>query len=124
MASRNGRIKAVIAKNISEILQKEVKNKKIGLISVNEVVVNDDYSEARVYVTFFDASYPYQKLAELKKLSGYVRSSLAKKMDIYKVPVISFHYDKSFNRAASLDEALKREEDELSSFENIEDESL
>lgn len=114
MASRQGRIKALIAKNISEIVSSEVKNKHIGLVSVNEVTVNDDYSEARVYVTFFNAKYPYQNLAELQKTAGYVRSSLAKKMDIYKVPKINFIYDESFDRAHRIDTLLKQEEEDLS----------
>lgn len=112
MASRQGRIKALIAKNISEIVSREVTNKHIGMVSVNEVVVNDDYSEAKVYVTFFDAKYPYQNLAELQKTSGYVRSALAKRMDIYKVPKVSFVYDESFERAHRIDELLKQTAEE------------
>jgi ribosome-binding factor A len=82
---------------------------------VNEVVVNDDYSVAKVYVSFIGAKYPRQNLIELNRCKGFVRSSLAKKMDIYKVPELVFIYDEQFEKAARLDEALKREE------KNIED---
>ncbi|HAS56248.1 MAG TPA: 30S ribosome-binding factor RbfA [Firmicutes bacterium] len=112
MANRQGRIKAVIGKDIAEIVSREIKNPHIGMVSVNEVVVNDDYSEAKVYVTFF-GDHPKTKLAELKKSEGFVRSSLAKKMDLYSVPKIKFVLDESFEKALSLDKALEREEEQL-----------
>ena len=77
MADRNGRIKAVIARNISDILMFELKNSHIGMPSVNEVIVANDYSFAKVYVSFLGAKYPLQNLAELNRCKGYVRSSLA-----------------------------------------------
>ena len=48
MANRQGRVKAVIAKDISDILTFELKNGHVGMPSVNEVVVNDDYSLAKI----------------------------------------------------------------------------
>jgi ribosome-binding factor A len=109
MADRKGRIKAVIARNISDILTFEIKNPHIGIVSVNEVVVNDDYSVAKVYVSFVGAKYPHQNLDELNRTKGFVRSSLAKKMDIWKVPEIVFVYDEQFEIADSLNKALEKE---------------
>lgn len=113
MANRPGRVKALIGKNISDILTFELKNPHIGMLSVNEVVVNSDYSLAKVYVSFIGAKYPKQNLEELERCKGVVRSSLAKKMDIYKVPEIVFILDEQYDKAASLDAALAREEEQL-----------
>ncbi|MBQ2052420.1 MAG: 30S ribosome-binding factor RbfA [Bacilli bacterium] len=116
MANRPGRVKALIARNVAEICQMELKNPHIGLVSVNEVKVSDDYSYCKVFVTFLGAKYPYQALEELKKTEGFVRSSLAKKMDLYKVPRIVFVYDESYDRAARIEEALALEAEELESL--------
>ena len=113
MANRQGRIKALIGKDISDILTFELKNPHIGMVSVNEVVVNSDNSLAKVYVSFLGAKYPKQNLEELQRCKGVVRSSLAKKLDIYKVPDILFLLDESFDRSASLDAALQKEEADL-----------
>lgn len=113
MAQRQGRIKALITRNISEICQMELKNPHIGMVCVNEVKVSDDYSLAKVYVTFLGAKYPKQALEELKKTEGYVRSSLAKKMDLYKVPSICFIYDESYDRADRIEKALAKEEADI-----------
>jgi ribosome-binding factor A len=113
MANRPGRIKAVIAKDISEILMFEVKNPHIGMPSVNEVVVNDDYSLAKVYVSFIGSKYPMQNLEELNAVKGVVRSALAKKLDLRKVPELVFIYDDRFEKAESLEKALAKEEADI-----------
>ena len=113
MANRPGRVKALIARNVAEICQMELKNPHIGLVSVNEVKVSDDYSYCKVFVTVLGAKYPYQALEELKKTEGFVRSSLAKKMDLYKVPRIVFVYDESYDRAQRIEDALALEAEEL-----------
>ena len=113
MSSKQLRIKSLISRNLMDIVHRELKNPHIGMVSVNDVVVNDDYSLATVYVTFLGAKYPKQHLAELKKTEGYVRSSLAKKIDLYKVPVVNFELDETFFAGERLEEALRREEEQL-----------
>lgn len=116
MADRKGRVKALISRNISDILTFELKNPHIGMTSVSEVEVNDDYSLAKVYVSFIGAKYPRQNLAELNRCKGFVRSSLAKKMDIYQVPDLVFIFDDQFERADSLEKALQKDAETLASI--------
>ena len=113
MANRQGRVKALIGKDISDILTFEIKNPHIGMVSVNEASVNSDNSLAKVYVSFIGAKYPKQNLEELTRVKGVVRSLLAKKLDIYKVPDIVFILDESFDKSASLDKALQKEAADL-----------
>lgn len=116
MADRHNRVKALIARNISDIVAFELKNPKVGFVTVNEVEVYDDLSGAKVYVSFLDTKYPRQKIAELKKSEGFVRSSLAKRMDIYKVPRITFLYDESAEQASRIEAALAKEAKDLKAF--------
>ena len=113
MADRHNRIKALIARNISEIVMFELKKTGIGMVSVNDVEVYDDFSQANVYVYFMDNKNQKRHLEELIKTEVYVRSSLAKKMDTYKVPRVKFKLDESYIKAKSLEEALEREASEL-----------
>lgn len=110
------RLKSVYARHIAEIVQKEVKGRYIGLVSVNEVVVNEDNSLCKVYVTFLGAPHPHKAMEELKNSEGFVRSRLAKKVSVYKVPEIRFVYDESFDRADRIEAALRREEESLQSM--------
>ena len=113
MADRTQRIQSIIGKNISEIIQFELKNPRIGFCTVSEVWVSSDFSYARVYVTFLGAKYPKQNLEELNKTRGYVRSSLAKKIDIRKTPEITFYLDETYEKMNHLDEVLKKESKQL-----------
>ena len=113
MADRTQRIQSIIGKNISEIIQFELRNPKIGFCTVSEVVVSTDFSYAKVYVTFLGSKYPKQNLEELNKCRGYVRSSLAKKIDIRKTPEISFYLDETYEKVNRLDEILKKESEQI-----------
>ena len=88
-SSKNGaRLKSVYAKYIAEIVQREIKNPHIGMVSINEVVVNADNSLCKVYVTFLGA--PHE---------------------------VRFLYDESFERASSLEEALRKESEDLANMD-------
>lgn len=123
MADRHKRIKALISRNVADILQFELKKPSIGLVSVNEVVVYDDLSQANVYVSFLNPRGSHNKLEELQRTEGFVRSALAKKLDIYKVPRIRFMLDEALASARKLDEALAREEEQLSSLPKDEEDN-
>ena len=113
MADRHKRVQALISRNVADIVQFEIKKESIGLVSVNEVVVYDDLSQANVFVSFLDPRGAHNKLEELQRTEGFVRTSLAKKLDIYKVPRIRFYLDEAMEKARKLDEALAREEEQL-----------
>ena len=113
MANRTKRIQSIIAKNISEILQFEVKNKNVGLVSVTEVRVSTDFSYAKVYVSFIGAKHPNANLEALNAAKGFVRSSLASKLDIRKVPEITFILDDTFEKQDRIEKILKEEAETL-----------
>lgn len=113
MAQRQGRIKALVARNISDILTFELKNPNIGLPSVNLVELNSDNSLAKVYVSFMGVKNPQKHLDELNRCKGFVRSSLAKRMDLYKVPDIVFIYDSRFDDEERINALLRKEEEDI-----------
>lgn len=118
MADRTQRIQSIIGKNISEIIQFEIRNPKIGFCTVSEVWVSSDFSYARVYVTFLGSKFPKQNLEELNKCKGFVRSSLAKKIDIRKCPEITFYLDETYEKVNRLDEILKKEQEQIEKMKN------
>lgn len=108
MADRKQRIQSIIGKNITEIIQFEVKNPHIGFVTISEVKVSSDFSYAKVYVSFLGSKNPENNLKELNKAKGFIRSSLAKKLDIRKTPEITFELDNSFDRAERIDKLIKK----------------
>lgn len=79
------------------VIQRDMKDPRIGMVTVNDVDVSRDLSFAKVYVTFFDEN-PEQiqeKLAALTKASGYIRSLVAGRMKLRVMPELKFEYDSS-----------------------------
>lgn len=113
MANRNERIHSLIQKNVSEILQFELKNSTVGFVSVTEAIVNNDNSFAKIYVSFLGKDDKEKRLEALNRCKGFIRSELAKRLDIYKVPELAFIIDDTYERAQKLEESLAREKEAI-----------
>lgn len=113
MSHRHSRIAALIVKNIADIIQFELKNPKIGFVTVTDAEVNHDNSFAKIFVSFMGVDDTAKRFGELKKAKGFIRTSLSKKMDIYKIPDFIFVLDDSFERAKKVEEAIQREVDKI-----------
>ncbi len=79
------------------MLQRDIKDPRIGMVTVNDVDVSRDLNYAKVYVTFFeeDKAVVEEKLAALEAAAGYVRSLVAGRMKLRVMPEIRFVYDAS-----------------------------
>ena len=111
MANKSGRLKAIISKNIKEICEYELTNEKIGFFTITDVVVSDDHSYAKVYVSFL--ANQKEGIERLNRAKGYVRSSLAKKIDTRRVPEITFVLDDSYEKQKHFEEVLKAAEEKM-----------
>lgn len=107
MANRNKRIQTVIAKDVRDILQFEIRNENIGFLTVTDVDVSSDYSYVKIFVSFIqDEGKNFEKLCKTK---GFVRSSLAKKINLRRTPEIEFVLDRGYSYESRIDQLLKKE---------------
>ena len=107
MANKQKRIAALIQRNISDIILFELKNPLMKLVSVNYVDVSGDDSLAKVYVTHLEKHKSNEAVETLNRLKGVIRSSLAKKLDIYRTPELVFILDDTYDKGAHIEELLK-----------------
>ena len=107
MANKQERIASLIRKNIAEIIQFDLKNPHLGFVSIPEVKVPNDFSYAKVYVSFINDKDIKESLEVLEHSKGFIRSELAKRMDTRRVPEISFVLDEGYKREARISELLK-----------------
>lgn len=108
MANKQERIATIIRKNIAEIIQFQIKDPKLGFVSIPEVRVSKDFSYATVYVSFIKEEDEAPSLEVLNKAKGFIRSELAKKLDIRRVPEIRFVVDEGYKREARITELLNK----------------
>ena len=110
MTHRIQRVNNLLRQEISEMLQRQVKDPRLGnFITVTEVSTSPDLKYARVFVSCICSEKERQKLLEvLASASGFFRSELAKRLNLRHMPEISFHWDDSIERGAHLLELMDK----------------
>lgn len=106
--ARLGRIEEEYRKELSQIIGYELKNPNVtGLISVTKVKVTNDLKYARVYVSILNSKNLKETMAGLKKSAGFIRSELAKSVNLRNTPELIFELDDSLEYGAKIDTILK-----------------
>jgi len=101
MAKSFGRPQRVgneLQKEIAIILQREIKDPRLGMVTVSSVELSRDLSYAKVFVTFLNDKDPDvvpQGLKVLNDATGYIRSLVGKAMKLRIIPELKFVYDES-----------------------------
>ncbi|MEN2855782.1 Ribosome-binding factor A [Mannheimia haemolytica] len=95
---RSDRVAQELQKEVAVILQREVKDPRIGMVTVSDVEVSRDLAYAKIFVTFLfdnDAEAIKQGMQGLEKASPYIRTLLGKAMRLRIVPELRVIYDES-----------------------------
>lgn len=101
--SRSQRVAAQIQRELAELIQFEVKDPRVGLVTVSAVEVSRDMAHAKVYITVLDAENGVEgALAALNHAAGFLRRELGKRMKLRVTPQLAFVYDASVERGSSL----------------------
>ena len=120
--SRLERINEQYKKELSRIINYELKNPNAtGMISVTKVKVTNDLKFAKVDVSILNAKDTKQTLAALKKSAGFIRSELARRVNLRNTPEIIFELDDSMEYGERIDKILKEimpQKDEKDKEEN------
>ena len=111
--SRSDRISEQIRRELADLLQFEVKDPRVSMVTITEVGVSGDIAHAKIYFSAPVQDNP-QALAELQKgldkSAGFLRSQLGKRMMVRTVPQLHFIYDTSIDHGMKIsrliDEAL------------------
>lgn len=93
---RTDRIADQIQRDLAVLLQREVKDPRVGMVTINSVNVSKDLAFADIYVTFMgidDDQNVDESLEVLEHAGGFLRSLLAKSIQLRTMPRLRFHYD-------------------------------
>ena len=106
--SRMNKIDEELRKEISSIISTELKNPHLtGLISVTKVKTTPDLRFAKVFISMINEKSKKETLSILKQSSGYIRSSIAKRINLRNTPELVFEFDESLEYGSRIDEILK-----------------
>lgn len=100
---RSRRIADQIQRELSEIIRLELKDPRVGMVTIIDVEVSHDQSHARVFFTSLgDADDVADSVKGLQHAAGFLRSELAHRMKLRVVPQLQFKYDESVERGMRL----------------------
>ena len=105
--SRGSRLSDLIQRELSVVIQMEMRDPRVGMVTVNEVKVSRDISFADVYVTFLEISIPVEEaLAVLEKASGYLRTRLSSRLTTRITPKLRFHFDETVTGGRAISDLI------------------
>ena len=106
--ARLNRVNEELKKEISRVFTFELKNSKVtGLISVTKVKITPDFKYAKVYVSILNSKSIGKTMEGLKESSGFIRSQIAKNVNLRVTPELIFEIDDSLEYGARIDSILK-----------------
>ncbi|MFC5076695.1 Ribosome-binding factor A [Vibrio thalassae] len=93
--SRTQRVAQQLQKELALILQREVRDSRLGMVTISDVEVSRDLAYAKVFVTFLcvGEQTPESSLAALREHEAHIRMMLGKRIRLRLTPEVRFHYD-------------------------------
>ena len=104
MFSRGERIRKTLMKEISDIIQRHVKDPRIsGIVSVTDVDLSNEYGHAKIYVSVYGTEEQKENTIEaLQDSTPKIRSEIGKRIRLRHTPELEFFRDDSLEEEAKL----------------------
>ena len=104
--NRSYRVADQIQRDLAELLR-ELKDPRLGMVTLSGVDVSPDYAHARVRFSVLVGD-PVESEAALNEAAGWLRNALFKRLSIHTVPTLRFQFDRTTERAADLNALIAR----------------
>ncbi len=111
MSRRTDRLSNIFVEEISKIIRDEVKDEEIGFVTINSARVSSDLSYAKVYFTSLDNNKDKSTKA-LNRASLFIRGKLCEKIDLRKMPELTFIYDDSISYGQNIETIIDKIKEE------------
>ncbi|QIB64879.1 30S ribosome-binding factor RbfA [Kineobactrum salinum] len=109
--SRTQRVADYLQRELAALIQHEVRDPRVGMVSITSVDVSRDLGYARVYFTRLgsDSAEEAKEASEaLNKAAGFLRSQLSRDSNMRSVPQLRFYFDSSVGRGRELEDLIRR----------------
>jgi ribosome-binding factor A len=113
---RQEKVNHALKVEISDILLRELKDPRMGFVTITDAEVSADMRYAKVYFTVLGSEHDRKINTEmLRHSAGFIRAELGNRLKMRNVPVLDFRYDESVEKGIKMHELLTKlgkEEDE------------
>ncbi|HCY15416.1 MAG: ribosome-binding factor A [Curvibacter sp. GWA2_64_110] len=90
-----------IQRDLTELIARELKDPRVGMVTLQSVEVTPDYAHAKVFFSLLVGD-PQQTEEALNQAAGFLRNGLFKRLHIHTVPTLHFLFDRTTERAADM----------------------
>lgn len=110
---RQYRLAGEIQREISQIIRDELKDPRIGFVTITDVEVSGDFRHAKVFISVMgDEKVRQSCLTGLSKATGFIRSELAKRINLRYIPELHFRVDESLDYSQKINKILSEVKEE------------
>ncbi len=105
--SRSQRVVEQIRRELAELIRLEVKDPRVGFITLTDVEITPDYAHAKVFFTSMTGETDVPEIMQgLRRASGFLRRELGRRIRIHTIPELHFHFDRSVEDGARLSKLI------------------
>ena len=105
---RKDRVEEQVRRDLAELIQGELRDPRVGMISLTAVELTPDYAHAKVFFTTLNADHVPEIMQGLKRASGFLRRELGRRIHIHTLPELHFVHDTSVERGVSLTQLIDK----------------
>ena len=112
--SRTQRVGDYLQRELASLIQQEVRDPRVGMVSITGVDVSRDLGHARIYVTELgknSSEEAKESVDALNKAAGFLRSQVSRDSNLRTVPQLRFYFDTSVGRGRDLDALIRKAAD-------------
>ncbi|MDX9944322.1 MAG: 30S ribosome-binding factor RbfA [Azonexus sp.] len=99
---RGERVAEQVRRDLADLIRSELKDPRVGMISLTAVELTPDYAHAKVFFTTLNTDHLAEIEQGLKRASGFLRRELGRRIHIHTLPELHFVYDNSLEYGANM----------------------
>ena len=112
---RTRRVSEQLQRELAVLIQQEIMDPRVGMITVSAVEVSKDLAHAKIFITALDEKHPHDEtIHALQHAAGFLQHELGKRLQLRAIPRLKFVYDESIERGTNLsaliDEAVQQDQ--------------
>ena len=101
------KVASQIQRDVTELIARELKDPRVGMVTLQGVEVTPDYAHAKVFFSLLIGD-PVETQAALNQAAGFLRNGLFKRLHIHTVPTLHFVFDRTSERAADMNALIAK----------------
>ena len=90
-----------IQRDLTELIARELKDPRVGMVTIQAVEVTPDYAHAKIFFSLLTGDVD-ETTEALNQAAGFLRNGLFKRLHIHTVPTLHFQFDRTTERAADM----------------------